>query len=616
MDKISVLYIDDEVALLDIAKLYLEKSGVLAITTGCSALVALDDLPYWPYDAIISDYQMPDLNGIEFLKRIRADGGDIPFILFTGKGREEIVIEAFDNGADSYLQKGGKPVAQFVELEHKITFLVEQKRSKKALEESEKKYRQLIENAQEGICVVQDEMFVYFNPKFLEFTGRAGFSPEELTGQPFFLFIHPNDQQMMRERFHRRIEHGESINRYPFRLLDRQGNVHWFEIDSIKINWNEKPATLNFIWDLTDHYYLQDLYRESECRYLEMVNFLPKTVLEMDDHMRITFMNKAGREGFGYRNDDLAKNLSVLDLVIPEERAKIRELCQRAMLGESPPALEVITQTCEGTRFPMMVYLSPITRKNVITGFRAVCVDFTDFNRVKDDLSQANRKLHLLGNITSHDCRNKLTVLKRYLNLAREKTEEPETRNYLQKIKTITETIESQIEFTGIYNKIGNDVPEWQNCAEIVCRAKQHFPFENICLTVDLDGLEIYADRLLEKVIDNLFDNTLRHGEHATEIHIFAEKNNPELVLVYEDNGAGIPTCDKSQIFTCGFGKYTGLGLFLIVEILSNTGISIAETGVPGKGARFEIHIPKTGYRFVQVVTDPVVDHEIIPYNE
>ncbi|MFA7695287.1 MAG: response regulator, partial [Methanoregula sp.] len=116
MTKISVLYVDDEPALLDLAPLYLERSGSLSIATTDSAKKALDMLKEQSFDAIISDYQMPGMDGIGFLKKIREQFDGIPFILFTGKGREEIVIEALNSGADSYLQKGGDPKAQFAEL--------------------------------------------------------------------------------------------------------------------------------------------------------------------------------------------------------------------------------------------------------------------------------------------------------------------------------------------------------------------------------------------------------------------------------------------------------------------------------------------------------------------
>ncbi|MFA5379129.1 MAG: PAS domain S-box protein [Dehalococcoidia bacterium] len=117
---ISALYVDDEPGLLEIGKLFLESSGAIMIDTSASVCDAIRRVKTVPYDAIISDYQMPEMNGIEFLKYIRTHFGDLPFILFTGRGREEVVIEALNSGADAYLQKGGDPASQFAELEHKI----------------------------------------------------------------------------------------------------------------------------------------------------------------------------------------------------------------------------------------------------------------------------------------------------------------------------------------------------------------------------------------------------------------------------------------------------------------------------------------------------------------
>jgi DNA-binding response OmpR family regulator len=117
---IRVLYVDDESGLLEIGKMFLEKSEDFAVVTCDSAAAALDLLKKEEFDAIVSDYQMPGLNGIPFLVEVRAQWGKIPFILFTG--REEVVIESINFGADFHLQKGGEPTSQFAELEHKIRF--------------------------------------------------------------------------------------------------------------------------------------------------------------------------------------------------------------------------------------------------------------------------------------------------------------------------------------------------------------------------------------------------------------------------------------------------------------------------------------------------------------
>ncbi len=115
---------------------------------------------------------------------------------------------------------------------------------------------------------------------------------------------------------------------------------------------------------------------------------------------------------------------------------------------------------------------------------------------------------------------------------------------------------------------------------------------------IETGNLEIYADLLIEKVFFNLIENALRHGERVTEIHVSYRRTGKEVVLAFEDNGIGIPGQDKERIFTRGFGKNTGYGLFLAREILAITGITIKETGKVGKGARFEMTISECAYRF------------------
>jgi signal transduction histidine kinase len=109
---------------------------------------------------------------------------------------------------------------------------------------------------------------------------------------------------------------------------------------------------------------------------------------------------------------------------------------------------------------------------------------------------------------------------------------------------------------------------------------------------------------MLEKVFFNLLDNSIRHGEHVTEIRVSSHLSAGNLVVVWEDNGIGIAADEKERIFERGFGKNTGLGLFLVQEILSLTGITIAETGEPGKGARFEMSVPDGQYRLANTVKE------------
>jgi PAS domain S-box-containing protein len=122
---ITLLYVDDEPVMLETLKLFLERDPEFRVVTALSAKAALALLEAGGYDAIISDYEMPEMDGIQFLKIVREKYPRIPFIIFTGKGREEIVIESLNNGADYYVKKGGDPRSQFAEISSKVKHAVD-----------------------------------------------------------------------------------------------------------------------------------------------------------------------------------------------------------------------------------------------------------------------------------------------------------------------------------------------------------------------------------------------------------------------------------------------------------------------------------------------------------
>jgi PAS domain S-box-containing protein len=223
--------------------------------------------------------------------------------------------------------------------------------------------------------------------------------------------------------------------------------------------------------------------------------------------------------------------------------------------------------------------------------------DVTERKRAEEALMKANSKLNLLSIVTRHDVSNQLTLMSGYLELARMKARNPEVKEYLTKVETAAETIYRQMSFTRIYQDIGTSAPVWQDLHQTFEKSLEGLDTTGISFSLPPEGVELFADPLLEKVFFNLVDNSLRHGSHVNRIDLEADFSPGSLILVYRDNGVGIPSKEKEEIFKRGYGKNTGYGLFLIREILSITGLSIQESGLPGEGATFLIHVPEGSYR-------------------
>ena len=369
-DAIRVLYVDDEPALLEIGKLFLEREGTFVIDTLISVSDALMRLNTERYDAILSDYQMPEMDGITFLKQLRASGNKTPFVIFTGRGREEVVIEALNNGADFYIQKGGDVKAQFAELSNKICYAVSRKQSDEAL----------------GVSEVLEKEMEYHEKELMKF------------------------------------------------------------------------------------------YNQS--------------------------------------------------------------------------------------------------------------------------LDTANKKLKLLSGITRHDIISQLTALQLYHEMLENMLPDSKYQEYFKKMGVATDRISSIMQFTQEYEVMGINTPVWADICAIVNAAKNDEVAGHLQLINDLPaGTEVYSDALITNVFYNLIDNAVRYGGKITTLRFTMQESGENLVLLCEDDGEGVVAAEKEKIFDQGFGKNTGLGLALSREILDITGISIRETGEPGKGARFEMTVPKGMWR-------------------
>jgi PAS domain S-box-containing protein len=462
----SVLYVDDEPELLTLGRLFLEKDGQNTVVTAESAADGIKKLRSCHFDVIISDYLMPESDGVDFLRQVRAEYGDIPFILFTGKGREEVIIEAINLGVTFYLQKGNNPASRFSDLGQKIRVAVGRGKSENTGKADEPDA--FFTLAQDLLCIADtDGHFRKLNPAWEVI---LGWHSDELEGKKILDFIHPDDAAVILSAL-QDLQRGKSTVNFVSRIRCKDGSFRWIEWRSF-------------------------LYREN------------------------------------------------------------------------------------------LIY----------TAAR----DITVHKQVEEAFQLANRKLDLLGEITRHDIRNKLTVLGGYLSLLKEYPPKSQASIYIDKLVEATNIIAQQIEFTRLYQNLGVNPPSWQNVQSTFLRACAHAELRQLQVRSNLEQVEIFADPLLERVFLTHIDNTIRYGgPKKTYIRLSAHEANDGLNIILEDDGIGIPPQDKEKIFRRGFGKNTGLGLFLAREILSLTGIGIREAGEYQQGARFELSVPKRAYRYL-----------------
>ena len=268
----------------------------------------------------------------------------------------------------------------------------------------------------------------------------------------------------------------------------------------------------------------------------------------------------------------------------------------RTVLGQI-----VTIQGFDGVRRSIVNSSAPIkTKDGKIIGAVAALQDITESMVQEESLRIANGKLKLLDSINRHDIKNQLLILRANLELVRRSVTDPEDMKRLESVERSAEMIEKQINFAKQYQELGRNSPVWQSLTQELEKAYTGYYSADLSMFSDNScGIEVLADPLLPKVFHNLMENSLRYGNRPGRIDVHCERCGKDILVVYEDQGQGIPGEEKDKVFEKGFGKGTGLGLFLIREILGITGIEIHENGIPGQGTRFEIRVPQGRFRVV-----------------
>lgn len=376
-----------------------------------------------------------------------------------------------------------------------------------------------------------------------------------------------------------------------------EAKTHGLEQASKELSATQKKL-LEYIQFLTTR---EKELQKSEEKFRNLVQDIHNILVTFTPDGVITYINPYAERFFGYTTDELV-GLNLIGTIIPEdtwndkdtnqfihdlelgsEKSKQRENANRKKNGD----IVWILWTNRGIR----------DDTGTVTSVISVGIDITERRKLEGAIQEANIKLNLLSSITRHDLLNLMTSIIMYIHIINENPDDKENSRYLNMMSSVLKKMRTQIEFTRDYQDVGVTKPGWHDVGVLFRRSASQFRERTVQFSNEVSNIEIYADNMLEKVIFNLIENSLRHGMKVTQISFNIEIAEKGIVLVYSDNGIGIADDEKELIFTRGFGKNTGFGMFLVHEILQITGISIVETGKADSGVRFEIHVPNGVWR-------------------
>lgn len=209
-------------------------------------------------------------------------------------------------------------------------------------------------------------------------------------------------------------------------------------------------------------------------------------------------------------------------------------------------------------------------------------------------INALNEKLRVVGSLTRHDVRNKLSALNVHIFLLKKKVKDhPKLAQHIEGIELASKQIVELLEFARIYEKLGAEELNFIDVGDCIAKASELVDLKNNELINDCHSLTVMADSLLRQLLYNLIDNTLQHSQNSTKVRFHYEEDST-LKLIYEDNGVGIAEDRKKAIFEERNGTGIGHGLYLVKRICDTYGWEISETGKPGQGVQFVISIPKS----------------------
>ncbi|HWQ65696.1 MAG TPA: PAS domain S-box protein [Methanospirillum sp.] len=535
-----------------------------------------DDIPL--IHQRLSDYLAGLTSMFESEHRMRHASGD--WIWVIGKGK---IIQQFPDGTPARISGTIQNISR-------------RKRMEEAVKESEKRYRDMFEINTAVMLIInpEDSSIIDANAAAIRY---YGYTKEEFSHLPLGE-INIDNPDIIQKRILQALDRQGIV--FEFHHRKKNGEIRDVEVFSGPITIGGRKILHSIIQDITDRkraeqelitaqVNLKEAHRQAHIGTFEW-DIETDTVTWSDELYTI-----AGRDS----SFPAPTYTELPSYYTPASWDRLSGAVARALTTKEPFYIELEMVRPDGSiRWTNAFAGVTSDLKGNVIGFNGTVQDFTERKQAEDAIHESNQKLRLLTGLTRHDILNQVTAVKLLQDLALDTSNPAKVTEYITRAQEAVDQIEATIGFTREYENFGVVSSGWQRICRIIKSAKTEVSLGSVTVGNTIpEEIEVYADPIIRKVFTTLMENAIRHGGDLSNIRFLCSEREDTLIVICEDDGVGVSSEEKEYIFDHGYGKHTGIGLFLAREILSITGLSIQECGEPGIGARFEILVPAGKYR-------------------
>jgi PAS domain S-box-containing protein len=470
----------------------------------------------------------------------------------------------------------------------------EWKRAEEALEQMKDFYEMILESVDEGVYVTDHEdRIIYFNRGMEK---MSAISREDARGRDVLSDFSEETLELFRSVYLRAKHSMAPVNYDKITVVTPGGRLTYQSGEIIpQIDNDAYKGMIVTSRDETDKkIYEEELKRRQE-EYDFLLGNVPSLFILLDREGRIVSASAESSKILGFPLEGIIGS-HVDDLVFQREASQFHEEDRDVMETGEPLLDSVVRFTARSGRDMWLLRdkIPVFDEEGNVKGLVIFGRDITELKTRELMLERANRKLELLGNMTRHDILNQLFASNAHLDLALDHSR-GEVKQHIERAMEANSCISEYLDFSRDYTRVGSDEPRWVEMREAIVGGISTLDTTGVKVNIDpcLNGLEIFADRMMEKVFHNLIGNSIRHGGEVKEVEISLVEGDGGIIITLTDDGHGIERSMKEAIFD----SHSGKGLYLVKEILSITDLSIVECGENGRGARFEIRVPSGNYR-------------------